>query len=82
MVCEAQFLLDFALEAKKRGHQIYEIVRSREFVENVAKLSRLYVDPTEEVKAIAIRRNPSAVTSIRPPSIHFFAEKSKRKAKQ
>ncbi len=66
MVCEVQFLLDFVIEAKKRGHVIYEIVRSREYVENVAKLSKLYKDPTEEVMAIAIRRNTSAVTSPSP----------------
>ncbi len=61
MVCEVQFLMDFVIESKKRGRVIYEIVRSREYVENVAKLSKLYVDPAEEVVAIAIRRRNSAV---------------------
>ncbi len=57
MICEIQFLMDFMLESKKRDHKIYEVVRSKAFFHNVARLSSLCGSPEEEILAIACRKD-------------------------
>ncbi len=52
MVCEVQFLLKDMIIAKKRGHSIYEVLRSKPFRVNVAKFSNLYSNPSVEIFAI------------------------------
>ncbi len=53
MVCEIQFLMDWMIEAKKKDHEIYEVLRRKKFVENVAKLDNLYSGKVEEACALA-----------------------------
>ncbi len=61
MICEVQFLMDFMIKAKKLGHSIYEIQRTEEFIKNTYKLIHLYTNPTEELKAIALRNDGKAL---------------------
>ncbi len=77
MVCEAQFLMDWMIEAKKRGHSIYEIVRSQDYVENVHMLSSLYDNPKEELFAIAIRQNFRALAKfiVNHPDFEYFPKR-------
>ena len=56
MICEVQFLLDFMIHAKKLGHSIYEIQRTKEFKNNVFKLITLYKSRRIESHGIAERR--------------------------
>ncbi len=74
MVCELQFLLDFMIESKKKSHAIYEIVRTKSFVQNVAKSCGLYSSPTEEVLAIAMRQDYRALARfmVNHPSFNYF----------
>ncbi len=55
MICEIQLLLDFMIEAKKKDHTIYEILRRKPFMENVGRLSRAFANTTEELFAAICR---------------------------
>ncbi len=71
MVCEVQYLMDWMIEAKKRGHAIYKIMRNKEYVENVQMLSSLYGNPKEELFAIAIREDGEALAKFIVNNPHF-----------
>ncbi len=73
MICEVQFLMDWMIKSKKKGHAIYEITRNKVFVENVAKLSRLYSGKEEEACALATRGQTDDLSDfmVRNPSLKF-----------
>ncbi len=64
------------IESKKRIHVIYEIQRTYEFVENVAKLSNLYSSPREEVMSIAMRNDERALGRflVNNPRLEYFSK--------
>ncbi len=74
MVCEVQFLMNWMIAAKKRGHSIYEVQRNLEFVENVHTLSSLYTGPNAELLAIAIRQDATALSKfmVNNPNFEYF----------
>ncbi len=69
--------MDWMIQAKKRGHSIYEVQRNLEYVENVQMLSSLYGDAKEELLAIAIRQDQKALIKffVNHPEFDYFPRK-------
>ncbi len=76
MVCELQLLLEPMLIAKKKDHEIYEVLRTKEYRENVWNLFMLYSSPEEEIVAIAMRQDVKAMERfmINHPSFDYLGK--------
>ncbi len=83
MVTECQFLIDWMLEAKKRDHSIYEVVRKKEFIKNVNSLNNCFPNSGDECLALAQKNDNKGLAKfiVNNPKFQLFPEIAKIRAK-